>query len=85
MATGAPPHDTASVEAAALDLVFEPPIRRVDVKRQVGECYSAAGALQVAAMLDVLAEEDRTDAPYGLVTAAGRDGAAACMLLGRCA
>ncbi|MBS2962364.1 hypothetical protein KGA66_04850 [Actinocrinis puniceicyclus] len=51
--------------------------RRVQVSRQVGDCFSALGAFQLAALL----AEAAPDARPALVTSLGADGAAACALI----
>jgi 3-oxoacyl-[acyl-carrier-protein] synthase II len=64
------------------------PSRIVEVKRIVGECFSANGAMQIAALLadtDALGSR-QTAASVGelaLVTSVGFDGAVGCMLLRR--
>lgn len=60
------------------------PQRRLHVKRQVGECYSAAGALQLTALL---AEFTRGFDPgrLALVTSLSHDGNVGCALVQPCA
>jgi 3-oxoacyl-[acyl-carrier-protein] synthase II len=60
---------------------FEPSIR-IAIAEQVGECYSAGNALQVAALLASVVKS--TDRPrIGLVTSVGTNGSVGCMLVKR--
>ena len=60
---------------------FAPPLQ-IAIGEQVGECFSAANSLQVAALLAAFAESN--GAPrIGLVTAVGTNGSVGCMLVKR--
>jgi 3-oxoacyl-[acyl-carrier-protein] synthase II len=59
-----------------------PPPRVISVKAQVGECYSASGALQLAALLAELRDARNGGPPRaGLVTSVSRSGAVGCALV----
>lgn len=49
----------------------------------LGECYSAGGALQVAALLARWSDGERPAERHALVTSLGRDGSVGCVLLRR--
>ncbi|MGI5403143.1 beta-ketoacyl synthase N-terminal-like domain-containing protein [Streptomyces sp. CA-135486] len=57
------------------------PARTVRVKEVVGECFSASGALQMAALLGVWQAEGVPAGEIALVTAVGQDGAVGCVVL----
>jgi 3-oxoacyl-[acyl-carrier-protein] synthase II len=84
LSTGSSPDDHESVESLAIETVFgERHAARLDVKSLIGECYSAAGAFQCAALLAHFASSAASRRPYGIVTSAGKDGAVACALFKR--
>ena len=69
------------VEGRALESVLEghEPARRVTVGKSVGECFSAAGAFQLAAVLALFG-----DAPgdrVALVTSVAHSGAVGCAVI----
>ncbi len=53
----------------------------IPIKPLVGECYSAAGALQLAAVLAWYRAQPAGQARYGLVTSIGYSGLVACALI----
>jgi 3-oxoacyl-[acyl-carrier-protein] synthase II len=64
-----------------LALGFMPePLRVSDV---VGDCYSAGGAMQAAAVLARWSSGESTSESHALVTSVGADGSAGCFLLRR--
>lgn len=60
---------------------FEPSLQ-IAIGDQIGECFSAANALQVAALLASFAQSNGTPR-IGLVTAVGTNGSVGCMLVKR--
>jgi len=83
LSAGSPPEVVDSVESLAMDMAFgDRRPTRLDVKSLIGECYSAAGAFQCAALLAYLGRPGCAHR-YGLVTSAGKDGAVACALFKR--
>ncbi len=82
--TGNPMLDEAEAQGLALALHDLPP-ERINVKQQVGECYSAAGAFQLAALLSTFRTTPNGADRYGLVTSIGYTGAVGCALVKACA
>ncbi|MCI0729733.1 MAG: hypothetical protein L0332_23880 [Chloroflexi bacterium] len=72
-----------SVEEEGIHLALgRRPIRRLQVKKQVGECYSAAGALQLAGLLALYLSPDSLRAPtVSLVLSVGEDGGVGCAVI----
>ncbi|MEU0237118.1 beta-ketoacyl synthase N-terminal-like domain-containing protein [Nocardiopsis sp. NPDC006198] len=71
--------ERAELRGIALALGGVPPVR--DVTRAVGQCYSAAGAMQVAGLLAAW-RSDPSDRPrLALVTAVGHDGNIGALVL----
>jgi len=79
-ATGEPLLDEAEAEGVRLALGDTPP-RAISTKGQLGECYSAAGAFQLAALLAAFQTVPVQDDRFGLVTSIGHDGTAACAVV----
>lgn len=75
---GDPLLDPAEAAGVALGL-GDTPSAQPRVKQAAGECYSAAGALQLAALADQLARPG--SAGLGLVTSVGRDGSVGCAIV----
>jgi 3-oxoacyl-[acyl-carrier-protein] synthase II len=67
------------VEAAAIEAVFGPAVEVIAIKGQLGESLGAAGALQVIAALEVLA--DRAPGELAVVLARAFDGACWAIVL----
>ncbi len=82
--TGDPVLDEVEQEGLALALHHMPP-ERINVKQQVGECYSAAGAFQLAALLSAFRTTANGAERCGLVTSIGHTGAVGCALVKECA
>jgi len=73
-------------EAEGLRLALQEPLpRRIDIKQQIGECHSAAGAFQLTALLSAFRTIPGDAERFALVTSIGHDGAAGCALVKRCA
>jgi 3-oxoacyl-[acyl-carrier-protein] synthase II len=71
-----------AAEAEALRLVFSEPLPRpITTKPQIGECHSAAGAFQLAAVLSAFRAEPGDPAHVALVTSISHDGAAGCAVV----
>ncbi|MBO2445917.1 hypothetical protein J4573_02335 [Actinomadura barringtoniae] len=79
-------HDRAEREGIEAALGARP-VTTLKIKPLVGECYSAAGALQLAALLATLAEQGKAGAPHGsrrpvgLLTCVGHDGTFGCAVV----
>jgi 3-oxoacyl-[acyl-carrier-protein] synthase II len=57
------------------------PERCVAVKRLIGECYSASGAMQLAGLLSLFRNVAGAGGRIGLVTSIGGDGGVGCAVL----
>jgi 3-oxoacyl-[acyl-carrier-protein] synthase II len=68
----------AEVEEEATELVLGRPVKRLDVVPVIGQCYSASGALQTAALLGYF--EGRADWT-ALVTSAGEEGTVGALVV----
>ncbi|MFJ8314111.1 MULTISPECIES: beta-ketoacyl synthase N-terminal-like domain-containing protein [unclassified Streptomyces] len=66
---------------AALGGTLPPQVIRV--KRVLGECFSAGGAIQIAAVLAQWQGEDAAEGRHALVTSVGADGSVGCLVLRR--
>jgi len=57
------------------------PTRRLQVKDVLGECFSASGAMQLAALLAVWQDTAAASGQVGLVTSVGPDGNVGCLVV----
>jgi 3-oxoacyl-[acyl-carrier-protein] synthase II len=57
------------------------PAVQLRIGEQVGECFSAANALQLAALLAFFSEERTPAARFGLVTSVATNGSVGCLLV----
>lgn len=57
------------------------PPRQIAIGEQVGECFSAANALQVAALLALLSQGNGHGPRFGMVTGVGTSGSVGCMVV----
>jgi 3-oxoacyl-[acyl-carrier-protein] synthase II len=78
--TGHPVLDRVEEEGLQLGLGHQP-VHQLSIKRAVGECYSAAGALQLAALLALYATTPGSGGRIALVTSVGHDGAVGCAVI----
>jgi acyl transferase domain-containing protein len=73
-------------EAAGLRLALQASLpRRIDIKPQIGECHSAAGAFQLTALLSAFRTIPAEAGRFALVTSISHDGSAGCALVKSCA
>jgi 3-oxoacyl-[acyl-carrier-protein] synthase II len=72
----APALDDAE-RAGVLDVLGDRPLRWLRIKEQVGECYSAAGALQLGAVL----AQPLAEGEVALITSLAWDGSAAAVVV----
>jgi 3-oxoacyl-[acyl-carrier-protein] synthase II len=56
-------------------------VRRIAIARQVGECFSASGALQLSALLATFASSPETRRRVGLLTSVTHGGGVGCALV----
>jgi 3-oxoacyl-[acyl-carrier-protein] synthase II len=69
------------IEERALGAVLGEVPRRVEIKEIIGECYSASGAMQLAALLALWRADPPKEPVNALVTSVGRDGNVGCLVV----
>ncbi|GAA0392690.1 beta-ketoacyl-ACP synthase II [Microbispora corallina] len=84
VSVGAAGHrDMEAVEERALRAALGRDVPLIRAATAVGECYSASGALQLAALLASWQEAPDGDPRTGLVTSVGDDGNVGCLVVRR--
>jgi 3-oxoacyl-[acyl-carrier-protein] synthase II len=78
---GDPARDQAEQAGIRLGLHAAEPPHRIAISELVGECFSASGALQLAALLALHQQQPDSSPRYGLLTALTSDGTVGCVLL----